>query len=65
MRFQELMPDVLNWMGIRRIDQLASMSDEVWSIMLMTGLDKIFETAPDTMTALARVQLAGGEKPEG
>ena len=44
---------------------LASMSDEVWSIMLMTGLDKIFETAPDTMTALARVQLAGGEKPEG
>ncbi len=44
---------------------LAAMTDEVWSIMLMTGLDKVFEAAPDTMTALARVQLAGGDAGEG
>lgn len=44
---------------------LAALTDEVWSIMLMTGLDKVFDTAPDTMTALARVQLAGSERSEG
>jgi anti-anti-sigma factor len=38
---------------------LCSMSDELWSVMLMTGLDKVFSYAPDTMTALARVQLGG------
>ena len=27
MRFQELMPDVLHWLGIRRIDRFVSMSD--------------------------------------
>ena len=27
MRFQELMPDVLHWLGITRIDQLVSMSN--------------------------------------
>ena len=36
---------------------LASMSDELWSVILLTGLDKVFVVAPDTMTALARVQL--------
>ena len=27
MRFQELMPDVLHWLGIRRIERFVSMSD--------------------------------------
>ena len=27
MRFQELMPDVLHWLGVRRIDRFVSMSD--------------------------------------
>lgn len=27
MRFQALMPDVLHWMGIRKIDNMVSMSD--------------------------------------
>ena len=27
MRFQELMPDVLHWLGIRRIHRLVSMSN--------------------------------------
>ena len=40
---------------------LAAMSDDVWSVMLMTGLDKVFQYAPDTMTALARVQLDGAD----
>lgn len=37
---------------------LATLSDDVWSVILLTGLDKVFQFAPDTMTALARVQLA-------
>ncbi len=41
---------------------LAAMRDEVWSVMLLTGLDKVFQVAPDTMTALARVQLDGADK---
>ena len=37
--------------------RLCAMGDEVWSVMLVTGLDKVFTTAPDTMTALAGLQL--------
>ena len=44
---------------------LAAMSDDVLSVMLMTGLDKVFQFAPDTMTALARVQLDGADKRDG
>lgn len=36
---------------------LCTLSDELWSVILLTGLDKIFIVAPDTGTALARVQL--------
>lgn len=37
--------------------RLCGMGDEVWSVMLVTGLDKVFRFAPDTMTALAGLQL--------
>ena len=40
---------------------LSSVGDELWSVILLTGLDKIFIVAPDTMTALARIQLENGE----
>ncbi|MFG0327867.1 MAG: STAS domain-containing protein [Phycisphaerales bacterium JB037] len=42
--------------------RLCSVSDEIWSVMLVTGLDKVFQFAPDPMTALAGLQLedAGG-----
>lgn len=40
--------------------KLAGLQDEVWSIMLVTGLDKIFRFAPDTMTALAGLQIEAG-----
>jgi hypothetical protein len=32
-------------------------SDQVWSIFLVTGIDKLFRFAPDPMTALAGIQL--------
>lgn len=39
--------------------KVCSVSDEVWSVMLITGLDKVFEYAPDPMTALAGLQIEG------
>lgn len=41
----------------RRKLVLCAMNDEVWSMMLLTGLDKVFTFVPDTMTALASVQI--------
>ena len=37
--------------------RICGVSDEVWSVMLVTGLDKVFTFAPDTLTALAGLQL--------
>jgi len=36
---------------------LCSMSDDVWSVISLSGLDKIFRHAPDPMTALAGLQI--------
>lgn len=37
---------------------LCSLNDDLWTMMGLTGLDRVFQFAPDTMTALARVQIA-------
>lgn len=41
--------------------RLCSLSDEVESVLRVTGLDKIFRFAPDPMTALAGLQIEEGE----
>ncbi len=38
-RFQELMPDVLNWLGITRIDRFVSMSNMKYDALTMQGID--------------------------
>ena len=38
-RFQELMPDVLNWLGISRIDHLVSMSDMKYDAIVRQGIE--------------------------
>ena len=38
MRFQELMPDVLHWLGITRIDQLVSMSNLKYAPITASGI---------------------------
>jgi anti-anti-sigma factor len=40
--------------------KLCSVADEVWSVMMVTGLDKVFRFAPDPMTALASLQIDTG-----
>jgi anti-anti-sigma factor len=37
--------------------RMCAMTDEVWSVMMVTGLEKVFVSAPDTLTALAGLQL--------
>ncbi|HYE03132.1 MAG TPA: STAS domain-containing protein [Phycisphaerales bacterium] len=41
---------------------LCSLGDDLWSVMMLTGLDKVFRFATDPVTALASLQLeeAGG-----
>jgi GTP cyclohydrolase II len=39
MRFQELMPDVLQWLGITRIDQFVSMSDMKYNAITKHGIE--------------------------
>jgi len=37
-RFQEMMPDVLNWLGLNRIDWLLSMSNEKYQAIVNAGI---------------------------
>ena len=37
--------------------RIAGPSDPVWSVFIMTGLDKVFHFTEDTATALAELQL--------
>ena len=39
--------------------RVCGLSDTVWSIMLVTGLDKVFTFTEDVSTALASIQLEG------
>ncbi len=41
--------------------RLCLVGDQVWSVMMVTGLDKVFSFAPDPMTALAGLQLEDAE----
>lgn len=37
--------------------RVCGVADEVWSVLLVTGLDKVFKFSPDIMTALASLQM--------
>ena len=39
MRFQELMPDVLHWLGVKRIDYLVSMSNLKYDAITQLGIE--------------------------
>ncbi len=44
-----------------RVMKLCSINEEIMSVLMTTGLDKIFHSAPDPMTALAGIQLDDAE----
>ena len=59
MRFQELMPDVLHWLGIRRIHRMVSMSNMKSEALQRQGIDIVGQVAiPDELIpADARVEM--------
>jgi len=50
MRFQELMPDVFHWLGVRRIDRWVSMSNLKHSALKAQGIEVVEQVAiPDRL----------------
>jgi len=39
MRFQALMPDVLHWLGIKKVDNMVSMSDMKYDAIVKSGIE--------------------------
>jgi GTP cyclohydrolase II len=59
MRFQELMPDVLHWLGITKIDRFVSMSNMKYDAVVRSGI-QILERIPipeDMIPEDARVEM--------
>jgi GTP cyclohydrolase II len=71
-RFQQLMPDILHWLGIRRIDRLMSMSNMKYDAMVQSGI-AIGERVPipdelvpsDASVEMEAKKAAGYYAPEG
>ena len=58
-RFQQLMPDVLVWLGIDRIDRLISMSNEKYDAIVESGIEvgERVEIPPESIPANAWVEI--------
>jgi GTP cyclohydrolase II len=59
MRFQELMPDPLHWLGIKKIDRFVSMSNMKYDALVRSGIE-IVERVPipaELIPADARVEM--------
>jgi GTP cyclohydrolase II len=58
-RFQELMPDVLHWLGVRKIHRLVSMSNMKYDAITGSGIDVgVRVNIPDELIPLdARVEI--------
>jgi GTP cyclohydrolase II len=71
-RFQQLMPDILHWLGIRRIDRLMSMSNMKYDAMVNSGIE-IGERVPipdgmvpqDASVEMEAKKAAGYYAPDG
>ncbi|MBE9205083.1 GTP cyclohydrolase II [Nostoc sp. LEGE 06077] len=59
MRFQELMPDVLHWLGITRIDRMVSMSNMKFNAITQSGIEIVERIAipEDLIPQDARVEI--------
>lgn len=59
MRFQELMPDVLHWMGVKKIHRLVSMSDMKYNAITRSGIEVVERVSipDDRIPADARVEM--------
>ena len=59
MRFQELMPDVMHWLGITRIDQFVSMSNLKYEAVTQSGIEigERISIPEDLIPADAQVEI--------
>jgi GTP cyclohydrolase II len=59
-RFQQLMPDVLHWLGVRRIDRLVSMSNLKYDALTAAGIEigTRVPIPPELVPSDANVELA-------
>ncbi|MBW8828257.1 MAG: GTP cyclohydrolase II [Burkholderiales bacterium] len=59
MRFQELMPDVLHWLGIQKIHRLVSMSNDKFDAITGSGIEvgERVKIPDDLVPADARVEI--------
>jgi GTP cyclohydrolase II len=59
-RFQQLMPDVIHWLGLRRIDRFVSMSDMKYDALVEQGVEIVERVAlPDELVpADAHVEIS-------
>ncbi|HEY7383329.1 MAG TPA: GTP cyclohydrolase II, partial [Beijerinckiaceae bacterium] len=71
-RFQQLMPDVLHWLGIRRIDRLMSMSNMKHDAIVGSGIEVVERVPipdelvpPDAQVELEAKKAAGYYTPAG
>jgi GTP cyclohydrolase II len=71
-RFQELMPDVLHWLGIRRIDRLMSMSNMKYDAIVGSGIEVVERVPippelvpPDAAVEIEAKKAAGYFTPDG
>ena len=71
-RFQQLMPDVLHWLGIRRIDRLMSMSNMKYDAIVGAGIEVVERVPippelvpPDAQVELEAKKAAGYFAPAG
>ncbi len=59
MRFQELMPDVLSWLGVSRIDRFISMSNLKYDAIVKQGIEIVHRIAipEDSIPPDAKVEI--------
>jgi GTP cyclohydrolase II len=59
-RFQQLMPDIIHWLGLRRIDRFVSMSDMKYDALTGQGIEIVERIAipDDLVPADAQVEIA-------
>ena len=70
-RFQQLMPDILHWLGIRRIDRLMSMSNLKYDAIVGSGIEVVERVPipaelvpPDAAVELEAKKAAGYYTPD-
>jgi GTP cyclohydrolase II len=70
-RFQQLMPDAIHWLGLRRLDRFVSMSDLKYNALSSQGIEIVERVPiprelvpPDAHVEISAKRLAGYYSPE-